>query len=264
MKASFTKNSKLLLRVLFLLVVCLVVNSKTKLFAQTKIGDNPGTINAASVLELESANKGFLMTRISDTTLINALTPPLGMLILINNNLYVRSSYGWVQIPNVDQASANYLKSSSLTSGSVLFRGANGISQDNANLKYDSTNKILSIGGSITSTVTNASATYTAFSPGILFPRAHMNIGNNSSDNNVGFVVAPTYSGAGVQKSAFWEVSTNKLAFEESDKDLLLMVTPTQSLIGSYNNNAQAPYTYGGNPIYFQIQPAGTGTANTG
>ncbi|WP_291909879.1 hypothetical protein [Chitinophaga sp. CB10] len=38
-------------------------------FAQLKVGDNPGTINKASVLELESGHQGLLLPRIADTTL---------------------------------------------------------------------------------------------------------------------------------------------------------------------------------------------------
>jgi hypothetical protein len=52
-------------------------------FAQVKIGDNPTTINAGSVLELESANKGVLLPRVNltNTTAWGPLlgTPTAGM-----------------------------------------------------------------------------------------------------------------------------------------------------------------------------------------
>jgi hypothetical protein len=49
-----------------LAIMALIFSSST-LFAQVKIGDNPTTINAGSVMELESTNKGLLMPRISLT-----------------------------------------------------------------------------------------------------------------------------------------------------------------------------------------------------
>jgi hypothetical protein len=115
----------------------------------------------------------------------------------------------------------------------------------------------------VSSVVSGAKVTYTAFNPLTGYPRGHMDIGNNANDVNVGFVVAPMYSSAGVQKTSFFEVSTNRLANDPGDKDLLMMVTTTQSLIGSYTNNQQSPYT-AGNPIYFQIQPSGSYVPNNG
>ena len=48
-------------------------------FAQVKIGDNPSTIGASSALELESATKALLITRVANTA---AITSPVnGMLI---------------------------------------------------------------------------------------------------------------------------------------------------------------------------------------
>ena len=51
----------------------------TGLFAQVKIGDNPTTKNAASVLELESTNKALLISRVANTSAI--ATPINGMMI---------------------------------------------------------------------------------------------------------------------------------------------------------------------------------------
>lgn len=46
---------------LLITLLCLTILS----YAQVKIGDNPNTINASSILELESTNKGLLITRIA-------------------------------------------------------------------------------------------------------------------------------------------------------------------------------------------------------
>ncbi|MCF2491456.1 tail fiber domain-containing protein, partial [Dyadobacter sp. CY347] len=60
----------------------------TQALAQLKVGDNPQTINAGSVLEVESANKGLLLPRVSlgnTTTWGLAGTPAAGMQVYNNN-----------------------------------------------------------------------------------------------------------------------------------------------------------------------------------
>jgi hypothetical protein len=52
------------IRLFLLLVTTIIFGAK----AQVKIGNNPTTINAGSVLELESTNKGLLLTRVSLTS----------------------------------------------------------------------------------------------------------------------------------------------------------------------------------------------------
>lgn len=49
-------------------------------FSQVKIGENPSFIDANSILELESTNKVFVLTRLN-TTQINTLTPLEGALV---------------------------------------------------------------------------------------------------------------------------------------------------------------------------------------
>lgn len=55
--------------------------------AQVKVGDNPTTINRASILELESANKGLLFPRVNLTntttwSLAAGSTPVAGMTLI--------------------------------------------------------------------------------------------------------------------------------------------------------------------------------------
>ncbi|WP_106531166.1 hypothetical protein [Chitinophaga niastensis] len=71
--------------------------------AQVKIGSNPTNIKKASLLELESANQGLLLPRLQDTSLINLLSPPDGMLIYIispvnGQHLYVRHYSKWMEL----------------------------------------------------------------------------------------------------------------------------------------------------------------------
>jgi len=72
---------------LILIAIALNVNAVT---AQVKIGDNPGTINANSMLELESTNKGFLPPRVP----LNSLTSPSPMSVTIAEGTLVYSDGG--------------------------------------------------------------------------------------------------------------------------------------------------------------------------
>ncbi|MEN8790026.1 MAG: hypothetical protein ABF295_10960, partial [Flavobacteriaceae bacterium] len=49
-------------------------------FAQVKIGDNPNTIDPASIVELESTDKAFVLTRVSDIQM-QRITPLRGALV---------------------------------------------------------------------------------------------------------------------------------------------------------------------------------------
>ena len=67
--------------------------------AQVKIGDNPGTINPNSILELESTNKGFLPARVTLVSLDNIApltgTFPAGMLIYNTGGAVPAGYYFW-------------------------------------------------------------------------------------------------------------------------------------------------------------------------
>ncbi|WP_300661804.1 hypothetical protein [Fluviicola sp.] len=74
---------------LFLLIT-IAVNSITQLTAQVKIGDNPNTINANSMLELESTNKGFLPPRVA----LNSYTSTAPMTATVAEGTLVYSDGG--------------------------------------------------------------------------------------------------------------------------------------------------------------------------
>lgn len=71
----------------------------TPLFAQVKIGDNPGTINANSLLELESTSKGLLPPRVTltDVGSYSPLTSGVveGMLVYNNGGTLSKGFYVW-------------------------------------------------------------------------------------------------------------------------------------------------------------------------
>jgi len=67
------------------LILVVVLFTTTCLSAQVKIGNNAGTINANSILELESTDKGFLPPRVALNS-VSAVTPltgtvPAGILV---------------------------------------------------------------------------------------------------------------------------------------------------------------------------------------
>ena len=74
--------------------------------AQLKIGDNPTSIQKSSILELESTRQGLLLPRLSDTTAINSLTPPNGMIIYLtaDNSLRIRSNGAWKKLASMADA----------------------------------------------------------------------------------------------------------------------------------------------------------------
>ncbi|HET7119427.1 MAG TPA: tail fiber domain-containing protein [Hanamia sp.] len=84
---------------LCIIITVLTAFVSTKISAQVKIGDNPTTVNSASLLELESGNKGLLLPRLSDTTSIS--NPPQGMFMFNNTDtsLYFRRNLGgWTRL----------------------------------------------------------------------------------------------------------------------------------------------------------------------
>jgi hypothetical protein len=86
------------LRVSIAIAMLLLANAA---FSQLKIGSNPTQIQKSSLLELESDRQGLLLPRLADTTTINTLTPPDGMLIYLSspsaagNGLYIRKAGIW-------------------------------------------------------------------------------------------------------------------------------------------------------------------------
>ncbi len=77
-------------------LLCLVVK------AQVKIGNNAGTINAASLFELESTNKGLLIPRLSPGERNGIMNPPTGLLIYNKgtDELNIYNNGAWQSIAN--------------------------------------------------------------------------------------------------------------------------------------------------------------------
>jgi hypothetical protein len=88
---------------LFFRLLALVLFANT-LQAQIKLGDNPGTIDVNSLLELESTSKGLLFPRLTDAAMTGMTTPPAGMVVYntTRNCLYIRRSGDWFSLCNAD------------------------------------------------------------------------------------------------------------------------------------------------------------------
>lgn len=108
-------------RLLLVAAISLLV-SEAK--AQLKVGDNPTNIKRSAILELESTQQGLLLPRLTDTTTINTLTPPDGMIIYLKTGtpategLYTRANGGWEMMANTATALNNWsLNGNNLTAG---------------------------------------------------------------------------------------------------------------------------------------------------
>ncbi len=80
-----------------------------KLFSQVKIGNNVTNVNPAAILELESTNKGLLLPRIADTSLI--INPPDGLMVFsispVNaQHLFIRNLGKWAEVPTTQTISS--------------------------------------------------------------------------------------------------------------------------------------------------------------
>jgi hypothetical protein len=96
-------------------------------------------INKSSVLELESTKQGFLLPRITDTTLINALTPPNGMMIYFADasatakpGIYIRRTIGvggWYKLA-FDSEGKGWTLDGNQVDGSLFPRALMGATND--------------------------------------------------------------------------------------------------------------------------------------
>lgn len=85
-------------------IILLMVLTKPGLTQQLRLGNNPYTVEKSAVLELVSNNQGLLLPRITDTSLINTLNPPDGMMIFFTpaKKLFLRTNGSWIGLTTVD------------------------------------------------------------------------------------------------------------------------------------------------------------------
>ncbi|MCG8827777.1 hypothetical protein G1J88_05160 [Tenacibaculum dicentrarchi] len=92
----------------------LVLLTNITLFAQVKIGDNPSDINPTSILELESTDKVFVLTRMDNTVMQSLLLssdpnkrPLQGALVYntTDNCVFMYNGTAWVSLCNLATSS---------------------------------------------------------------------------------------------------------------------------------------------------------------
>lgn len=94
----------------------------------------------------------------------------------------------------------------------------------------------------------NTTAQFNAYIPASTFPRAQFQIGESSSDNNIGLTIAPLYSSSGVQKTAFLQISTNKNTTDAGQYAGTLLCSTTEFTINTARQDGQVA---GGVPMVF-------------
>jgi hypothetical protein len=106
------------MKTLLVIIVTLIVATAT---AQVKIGNNPNTVNANSLLELESDTKGFLLPRLTASQILAMNNPPVGMIIfnLTDSSLYLRRDTGWTIVPLASNANSKTLYWSNSSAGNI-------------------------------------------------------------------------------------------------------------------------------------------------
>ncbi|MBS1595132.1 MAG: hypothetical protein JST90_12500 [Bacteroidetes bacterium] len=99
-------SEKRLKAILSLVVVLLFA---TPAWAQMKLGDNPNTINASAILEMESTNKGLLLPRMTHQQMASITTPVPGMVVYVSDSgcAFLYTTGTWMNLcsaPGLTQA----------------------------------------------------------------------------------------------------------------------------------------------------------------
>ncbi len=79
-----------------LLIIALVATAAGSAFAQIKLGDNPGNLNANALLELESSSKGLLLPRMTTAQVATMTSPPDGMMVFNTDSTCITIRRGGV------------------------------------------------------------------------------------------------------------------------------------------------------------------------
>lgn len=121
----------------FPLLICIVATMHFAAQAQVKIGNNPTSINSASLLEMETTNQGLVLPRVSLTSVSSSSPLPAGLLtatVVYNTNssttggsgagIYYWDGSKWNFIANTNTTASNWtLTGNSGTSASTNFIG---------------------------------------------------------------------------------------------------------------------------------------------
>ena len=135
-----------------------------KATAQIKIGTNGTIIAPASLLELESANQGFLLPRMANTVAIDALNPPNGMMIYKTTDpagLYIRKNNQWEYITGSMNGDAMF--NSVTVNGPVTALSFSGPLTGNASTATLATTATNANNSAVTNDISTPGTTYPVF-----------------------------------------------------------------------------------------------------
>src|SRR5581483_4922303 len=121
--------------------VLFVLFTKAGLSQQLKLGSNPNTVQKSAVLELQSTNQGLLFSRIADTSFINSLNPPDGMVIYFSpvKQLMLRTNGSWQLLVTPGKLSAGTGISYDNTTGVISNTGVLSVNGNIGALTMDTT-----------------------------------------------------------------------------------------------------------------------------
>ena len=131
--------------------------------AQVKIGDNPTSINATSLLELESTSQGFLPPRMTNSQMNLIATPPAGIQVWCNDcgttgEQRVYNGTAWTVLSNGQVAGFTHYIGESKDNGIIyyLYKGNDGLEHGLIVALTEST----AVDWQTASTLTNADRTW--------------------------------------------------------------------------------------------------------
>ncbi|SNR82386.1 hypothetical protein SAMN04488009_0248, partial [Maribacter sedimenticola] len=147
--------------------------------AQVKIGQNPNQIHSASIVELESTNKAFVLTRLS-TAQMQAITPLSGAVVYNTDTqcVYYYNGLNWNNLcSGVTSSSFSFTDNGD---GTILLSDGNG-----NDITFDGTSQ------TITSLVDNGDGTYTYTNEAgdeTVISIAHSDNQNLETNNSPGYI----------------------------------------------------------------------------
>ena len=147
-----------------LLAALIIAFSASSTLAQIKIGTNGTIIAPASLLELESANQGFLLPRMANTVAIDALNPPNGMMIYKTTDpagLYIRKNNQWEYITGSMNGDAMF--NSVTVNGPVTALSFSGPLTGNASTATLATTATNANNSAVTNDISTPGTTYPVF-----------------------------------------------------------------------------------------------------
>jgi hypothetical protein len=109
---------------------------------QLRLGSSAAANIKSAVLELQSTNQGLLFTRIADTTLINTLNPPDGMVVYFTpaKRLLLRANGSWQSL-----ASTTSIDTTNITN---FYQKVRGLFSAGSGITYNSATGVISAGNS--------------------------------------------------------------------------------------------------------------------